>query len=269
MTAQLHSIQSILQALGIDAYLRSASSERVLSTLGIEIQTGEQESNLLEVCEIPIPDSDLFLLQWFVQLPMGEPFSPADAVPDFQISDVLLFCAELNQILPVGIFNVFENRLCFRHIFTCEFVSAAQVNYLLQTIEGSIQRIQPVLQEVAGGTLTAEQAIETLDSLFSNPEDDIPQALPLHSASEELDQSELLSTRQSKSDDTNVFSESTRDQSDKITPQVSKSNFSIDDLTNLKIEIAEPSSDDGWDDEWKEDWNLSDDVVIFEEDSDG
>jgi len=267
VTAQLHSIQSILQELGIDAYLRSASSDRALSTLGIEIQTGEQESNLLEICEIQIPDSELFLLQWFVQLPMGEPFSPADAVPDFQIPDVLLFCAELNQILPVGIFNIFENRLCFRHIFTCEFVSAAQVEYLLQTIEGSIQRIQPVLQEVAGGTLTAEQAIDTIDSLFGNPEDDIPQELHSHSPSETLDQTEVQSIEQNEPSDTNTFPESTRDNTEKVTTPVSHSSFSIDDLANLKIQIEAPSSDDAWDD-WKEDWNLSDDVVIFEEDSD-
>jgi hypothetical protein len=263
VTAQLHSIQSILQELGIDAYLRSASSDRALSTLGIEIQTGERESNLLEICEISIPDSELFLLQWFVQLPMGEPFSPADAIPDFQIPEVLLFCAELNQILPVGIFNIFENRLCFRHIFTCEFVSATQVEYLLQTIEGSIQRIQPLLQEVAIGTITSEQAIDTIDSLFTNPEEDAQPTLEtLTSSSERHSErhSERQRTEVKKMDDTIGNTE-------QVNSEATKSIFSIDDLAELKIQITDSSSDDGWNDGWEDDWDLSDDVVIFEEDS--
>ena len=118
VSVQLSSIQKILQQLGIDAYLRSRSSERPLATLGVEIQTGSQESNLLEICEIPIPDSDLFLLQWFVQLPLSEPFSPADLIPDFQLEDILFG----NQSgSSQENFNVHQKQLCFRHIFSCEF----------------------------------------------------------------------------------------------------------------------------------------------------
>ena len=171
--------------------------------MGVEIQTGAKESNLLEICEIPIPDSDLFLLQWFVQLPLSEPFSPADCIPEFQTLEVLTFCAEINQILPVGIFNVFQQQLCFRHIFSCEFLSVSQVEYLLQTIEGTIQRLQPMLQSVAIGSLTAQEAIANIDSAFGENESEsneasetvVPSVSDEVSFSEETELSDTMSTR--------------------------------------------------------------------------
>ncbi len=244
--AQLLSIQTILQDLGIDSYLRTVSSERALATLGIEIKTGAHESNLLELCEIPIPDSELFLLQWFVQLPLCEPFTPADPIPDFQIPEVLTFCAELNQILPVGIFNVYEKRLCFRHIFTCEFVSPSQVAYLLQTIEGCIQRVQPLLQQVAIGLLSGEQANEQIDSLFS--------AAPHQDEEEPSETSDALQSETSLDFETSSKDEVT---------------LSIEDLSNFRLQIEDPHTHDEWDAEWdfttQNEWDLEADVVIFDD----
>ena len=256
MSAQLSSIQKILQKLGIDAYLRSQSAERPLATLGVEIETGAQESNLLEICEIPIPDSDLFLLQWFVQLPLSEPFSPADCIPEFQLLEVLTFCAEVNQILPVGIFNVFQQQLCFRHIFSCELLSVEQVEYLLQTIEGTIQRLQPMLQSVAIGSLTAEEAIASIDTAFSEPEAD--EIIPDTIQSDEL----VLK------DDTEI-SESI-DSQESFEDLESPQRFSIDDIANMKINIEEEAIE-GWSDDGpsstNDGWDLSDDFVVFDEDS--
>jgi hypothetical protein len=244
--AQLLSIQTILQELGIDAYLRTVSSDRALATLGIEIKTGTHESNLLEICEIPIPDSELFLLQWFVQLPLCEPFTPADAIPDFQIPEVLIFCAELNQILPVGIFNVYDKRLCFRHIFTCEFVSPSQVAYLLQTIEGCIQRVQPLLQQVAIGLLSGEQAIEQIDSLFSKKE-------PADTSSETTPK-----LHNNKVDSTEFEH-----------PTEGEVSFSIDDLASFRLQIDDTDKNDEWDAEWdftaQNEWDLEEDVVVFDD----
>ena len=257
MSAQLSSIQKILQKLGIDAYLRSQSADRPLATLGVEIETGAQESNLLEICEIPIPDSDLFLLQWFVQLPLSEPFSPSDCIPEFQLLEVLTFCAEINQILPVGIFNVFQQQLCFRHIFSCEFLSVEQVEYLLQTIEGTIQRIQPMLQSVAIGSLTAEEAIASIDTAFSEPEaSDTIQGT--------IQSDEVVLT---DSNDLSQPTPSLESLEDLETPQ----RFSIDDIANMKINIEEEEAIDGWTDNGapstNDGWDLSDDFVVFDEDS--
>ena len=93
MSKQLLSIQKILNQLGVDGYYRPTGPDRHLAQLSIEILTGENESNHLEICEIPIPDSELFLLQWFVQLPLSEPFAPNDPIPCFQQTEVLAFCA--------------------------------------------------------------------------------------------------------------------------------------------------------------------------------
>jgi hypothetical protein len=250
VSAQLLSIQKILQQIGTDAYLRSRSPERNLATLGIEIETGPQESNMLEVCEIPIPDSDLFLLQWFVQLPLSEPFSPADSIPEFQIPEVMALCAELNQILPIGIFNVFEKQLCFRHIFTCEFVTTSQVEYLVQTIESTIQRVQPLLQEVAIGAKSAEEAIASIDVILSG---DTSETEPLE---------ETADTPSTQIDEPPVL---------EPTPSVSQ-RFSIDDIANMKISIEEEQSIDDWtsDGTFIESsiWDLLDDYIVFDEDSD-
>lgn len=258
MSAQLSSIQKILQQLGIDAYLRSRAPDRPLATLGVEIQTGAKESNLLEICEIPIPDSDLFLLQWFVQLPLSEPFSPADCIPEFQTLEVMTFCAEINQILPVGIFNVFEQQLCFRHIFSCEFLSVSQVEYLLQTIEGTIQRLQPVLQSVAIGSLSALEAIQNIDAVFSESETEELQT------GSESETDEFVPTDETASSPSNTSDDSTEDGSSR--------RFSIDDIANMTINIEEEQSIDEWSNEFDkkaadDGWNLSEDFIVFDEDS--
>lgn len=262
MSAQLSSIQKILQQLGVDAYLRSRSADRPLATLGVEIQTGTRESNLLEICEIPIPDSDLFLLQWFVQLPLSEPFSPADCIPEFQTLEVMTFCAEINQILPVGIFNVFQQQLCFRHIFSCEFLSVSQVEYLLQTIEGTIQRLQPLLQSVAIGSQTAEEAIGNIDSVFNDTESD---------SGEDTLPTIQSNTKESKTDDGEGL-ESSVDTLESIDDKPSVKRLSIDDIANMTINIEEEQSIDEWSSDIgsqsrNDGWDLSNDFVVFDEDS--
>ncbi len=273
MSIQLQSLQRILHSLGMDAYLRTQSAERTMATLGIEIETGPQESNLLEVCEILVPDSDLFLLQWFVQLPLSAPFAPSDPIPEFQIAEVLTFCAELNQILPIGIFNVFDERLCFRHIFTCEFLSQAQVEYLVQTIEGCIQRVQPKLQEVAIGTLSAQEAIASIDALFSaGTEEDVDTFSDTPSME--------LSAPSHHTPPLSEQLDSTLDENPTDTPQA----FSIDDLSSFSLNIetvkdddtqqtegeAAHWSDDPIQDDWDDSWDidaLENDVMVFEDET--
>ena len=269
MSAQLTSIQKILQELGIDAYFRSQSEDRSLSTLGIEIQTGTDESNLLEICEIPIPDSDLFLLQWFVQLPLTEPFSPADLIPEFQISEVMALCAELNQVLPVGIFNVYQKQLCFRHIFTCEFVGVGQIEYLLQTIEGTIQRIQPMLQSVAIGTISSDDAIASIDGLFLDKDETAEEVEAVTTTDANVNTFTPLSLQPSAHGDDNEFGSPEREE------QRKSSAFSINDIASMSLNIEEEQSIDDWGDFGSETksnnpddgWNLSDDYVVFDEDS--
>ena len=261
VSVQLSSIQKILQQLGIEAYLRSRSPERPLATLGVEIQTGSQESNLLEVCEIPVPDSDVFLLQWFVQLPLSEPFSPADPIPEFQIPEVMAFCAEINQVLPVGIFNVYQKQLCFRHIFSCEFVSVSQVEYLLQTIEGTIQRLQPILQSVAIGSQNAHEAIDSIDTVFGESDN-------------EDTQNDEQVTSDSISITPVVDSDAASTQDDPSTPIVPK-RLSIDDIANMTINIEDEQSIDEWssdfgehgDKQSTEAWDLSEDFVVFDDEN--
>lgn len=270
MSAQLTSIQKILQELGIDAYFRSQSEDRSLSTLGIEIQTGTNESNLLEICEISIPDSDLFLLQWFVQLPLAEPFSPADLIPEFQISEVMALCAELNQILPVGIFNVYQQQLCFRHIFTCEFVSVGQIEYLLQTIEGTIQKIQPMLQSVAIGTISSNDAIARIDDLFLDKDtiEGMEEATSID-AIDDIDTFTHASLQSSSHDDVKEIESPEKEEQRK--PSV----FSINDIASMSLNIEEEQSIDDWGDfgnetksnDQDDGWDLSNDYVVFDEDS--
>ena len=270
MSAQLTSIQKILQELGIDAYFRSQSEERSLSTLGVEIQTGTHESNLLEICEIPIPDSDLFLLQWFVQLPLTEPFSPADLIPEFQISEVMALCAELNQILPVGMFNVYQQQLCFRHIFTCEFVSVSQIEYLLQTIEGTIQRIQPMLQSVAIGTISAVDAIAQIDDIFLSNE---PEQTSDGTIIDEIEDASRPSIPTRADEPSKKMQEQQKPHKEDTRPAA----FSIDDIASMSLNIDEEQPLDEWesigqdstsnDAHTGDEWDLSDDYVIFDEDS--
>ena len=236
MSHQLLSIQSALQEIGLNGYYLPASPTRHLAQLTLEITTGHLESNHLEVCEIPVPDSELFLLQWYVQLPLPEPFGADDVVPEFLQDDTRQLCAVLNQILPIGTFNLFEGKLCFRHIFVSEIMTPAQTEYLVQTIESEIERCQPLLQDVAIGLCDAETGIQRIDEAFEGPADD-------PNMNQDTDNWEHTNSSEVK------VHEELDDQNDETTDS---SSFSIDALANASLNIEQS-------------WDMDEDVIIFED----
>jgi hypothetical protein len=234
MSNQLLSIQSALQEIGLNGYYLPASPTRHLAQLTLEIRTGHLESNHLEICEIPVPDTELFLLQWYVQLPLPEPFGADDVVPDFLQDDTRQLCAVLNQILPIGTFNLFEGKLCFRHIFVSEIITPAQTEYLVQTIESEIERCQPLLQDVAIGLCDAVHGIERIEEALQAPPadpnmnvDDKDWGSPIEDElqTEDIDQPE---------------------------DEMPHDAFSIDSLAGASLRI-----DDNW--------GIEDDMIVFED----
>ena len=169
MSVQLKSLQRILDDLGIQSYYWGVSEERSRPMLVVEIQSTEDECNHLEICEIAIPETELFLLQSYVQLPLSPPFGPNDELPDFLRGDVLQYIAALNHVLPIMGFSCVEGKLCFRHIFPCEFMTPTQLQYLIETIEQLIQYCQPSIQQVAIGSLDLQDAIHNIPTLFNEP----------------------------------------------------------------------------------------------------
>ena len=242
MSNQLLSIQAALQEFELNGYYRPASPVRHLAQLILEIQTGPQESNHLEICEIPVPDSELFLLQWYVQLPLPEPFGPDDPVPEFLQDDARQVCAALNQILPIGTFNLFEEKLCFRHIFVSEIITPSQIEYLVQTIESEIERCQPLLQDVSIGLVDAQAGIAQIDTLFMGPKEEPSQDVndtwkELQPSTDSTDEEDL------PMDEGLTFPDLESETADP---------FSIDMLSNATLKI-----DDSWD--------MDSDVYLFDE----
>ena len=166
MSDQLLSIQKLLHTKDIQSYYWPMNAERKLAKLVIEIQTTDTESNHLEICEIPVPNSEVFLLQFFVQLPLIEPFGPDDALPEFLQGNLHMYIGALNQILPLTGFNCADGKICFRHIFSCELVTPEQLLYLIETIERLVQICQPSIQQVAIGIQDSKTAIRDINALF-------------------------------------------------------------------------------------------------------
>lgn len=234
MSNQLLSIQSALQEIGLNGYYLPASPTRHLAQLTLEIKTGHLESNHLEICEIPIPDTELFLLQWYVQLPLPEPFGADDVVPDFLQDDTRQLCAVLNQILPIGTFNLFEGKLCFRHIFVSEIITPAQTEYLVQTIESEIERCQPLLQDVAIGLCDAVHGIERIEEALQAPPAD---------PNMNVDDKDWGSP---------IGGELPTEDIDQPEDEMPHDAFSIDSLAGASLRI-----DDNW--------GIEDDMIVFED----
>lgn len=235
MSNQLLSIQSALQEIGLNGYYLPASPTRHLAQLTLEIKTGHLESNHLEICEIPVPDTELFLLQWYVQLPLPEPFGADDVVPEFLQDDTRQLCAVLNQILPIGGFNLFEGKLCFRHIFVSEIITPAQTEYLVQTIESEIERCQPLLQDVAIGLCDADSGIERIEDALQAPPTD-------PNMNEDIKDWDKTS---------NLESDPTEDLDQPI-DETPKDVFSIDSLAETSLSIDDT-------------WSVEDDMIVFED----
>ena len=238
MSNQLLSIQSALQEIGLNGYYLPASPTRHLAQLTLEIKTGHLESNHLEICEIPVPNTELFLLQWYVQLPLPEPFGADDVVPDFLQDDTRQLCAVLNQILPIGGFNLFEGKLCFRHIFVSEIITPDQTEYIVQTIESEIERCQPLLQDVAIGLCDADRGIERIEEALQAPPTD-------PSMNEDIED---------WGKPTVVESNPTQDNDQNMNDTLNDA-FSIDSLAGTSLRI----------DDMDESWGVEDDMIVFED----
>jgi hypothetical protein len=167
----LQNIQKLLQQVDISAYYLAATTESPISQLIIEVQTAQRETNHLEICEIQVPSSPVYLLQFFLQLPLPEPFEADDCIPDFLISDVHEYMAILNQMIPLPGFNCTDRKMYYRHIFATENTTQEQLQYIIETSSKLIQICQPSIQDIAIGITSLADAIEVLPTLFDIPEE--------------------------------------------------------------------------------------------------
>ena len=167
----LQDLQKLLQSEEISSYYLTATEDSPIAQLIIEVQTAEQESNHLELCLIPTPDSPVFLLQVFMQLPLAPPFQPNDRIPEFLLPNLHHYMGVLNQVLPLPGFYCLDAQLQFRHIFATEDPTQEQLTYIIETSGKLVQLCQPILQKVAIGACPIQEAIEAIPKLFSISEE--------------------------------------------------------------------------------------------------
>jgi len=167
----LQEIQQLLLNNDIESYYLTATKESPLAQLIIEVQTADQETNHLELCLIPTPDSEIFLLQLFMQLPLPPPFKPDDKIPEFIVPTVHHYLGSLNQILPLPGFYCAGKQMHFRHIFASQQPTEQQLSYIVETCSKMIQLCQPALQKVAIGDTPLQEAVETIPTLFDVEEE--------------------------------------------------------------------------------------------------
>lgn len=166
MSENLLKIERILSENQVSACYLAATKESPLAQLSLELPFEEEHSLSLELCEIPVPDSTVFLLQYFVPLPLPAPFAVDDLIPEFLISGTQDYIAHLNQVLPIVGLNCSGQRIYFRTTLSLDRISEEQLLYTIELIHSIILRVLPSLQSVAIGMQDAAQAIEGIDSLF-------------------------------------------------------------------------------------------------------
>lgn len=166
MSKNLFRIEKILAENQISACYLAATKESPLAQLSLELPFGEENLLSLELCEIPMPDSNVFILQSFVPLPLPAPFEEDDLIPEFLVSGTQNYIAHLNQVLPIVGLNCSGQRIYFRTTLTLGTVSEEELLYFIELVHNIILRILPSLQAVAIGMQEATQAIQSIDSLF-------------------------------------------------------------------------------------------------------
>ena len=172
-TMSLKHIQKLLQQIDIPSYYLSANEDTSIGQLLIEIQTAERETNHLEICEIKVPDSPVYLLQFFMQMPLPEPFAADDCIPEFLVADVHGYMAVLNQIIPLPGFNCTDQKMYYRHIFATENPTEEQLQYIIETSTKLIQICQPSIQEIAIGITSLSDAVTDVASIFNVQEETV------------------------------------------------------------------------------------------------
>ncbi len=167
MSEHLLRIERLLAENDISAGYLSANAEFSMAQLQIDFSLEEeQDPLLLQVCHIPVPDSKVFILQFFIHLPLPPPFKPDAQIPEFLVAGVQNYIAQLNQILPIVGFNSSQKDIYFRSSLILEQYSEEQIIYYLELIHHLLRTCLPSLQAIAIGLDDVEEAIEKIPALF-------------------------------------------------------------------------------------------------------
>jgi hypothetical protein len=165
--SSLLDIERLLAENDISASYLSATAENPMAQLFIELFPEEDNSLTTQICHIPLPDSEVFILQCYIQLPLPAPFEPDAEIPPFLISDLQTYIANLNQIIPLVGFNCSQQKMYFRSSLVLEQYSAEQLIYTLELLRYLIESCLPSLQSVAIGLEDVESAIARIPKLFA------------------------------------------------------------------------------------------------------
>ena len=167
MSNSLLNIEQLLAENNISASYLSATSENPMAQLFIELFPEEENSLTAQICHIPLPDSEVFILQFYIQLPLPVPFQPDEEIPAFLISDLQAYIANLNQIIPLVGFNCSQQKLYFRSSLVLEEYSVEQIIYYLELLRYLIETCLSSLQSVAIGLEEVASAVANIPKLFS------------------------------------------------------------------------------------------------------
>lgn len=169
MSQHLLVIERLLAENDISAGYLSATDEFPMAQLQLDFSATEEEDNSLslQICHIPVPESPVFILQFFIQLPLPPPFKPDAAVPEFLVGGLQKYIACLNQMLPIVGFNSSQQDLYFRSSLVLEEYSGTQIIYYLELLHHLLVTCLPSLQSVAIGLEDADEAIQKLPQLFA------------------------------------------------------------------------------------------------------
>lgn len=169
MSKHLLKIERLLAEHDISAGYLSANDEFPMAQLQLDFSSSEDEENalILQICHIPVPDSDVFILQFFIQLPLPPPFKPDAEIPEFLVGGIQKYIAHLNQILPIVGFNSSHQDLYFRSSLILEEYSEEQLIYYLELLHHLLETCIPSLQAIAIGLEDVEEAIIKIPQLFA------------------------------------------------------------------------------------------------------
>ena len=180
MSKELLEIERLLAENDISAGYLSANEDFSMPQLLVDFSLSGESEELaqkndaltLQICHIPVPDSSVFILQFFVQLPMPPPFQPDAEVPAFLVGGLQKYIAHLNQVLPIIGFNSSQQDLYFRSSLVLEKYSEAQLLYYFELLIHLLQVCLPALQAVAIGLEDPDEAIANIQNIFTAQEND-------------------------------------------------------------------------------------------------
>ena len=160
----LDELYEVLNAVGFSVMKYSYPQDMEMPTLVFDISSNDQQEQLATIVFVPIEEMDELKHSTMMQIMTELPFKPTEAT----LTETLKCIVLLNNYLLAGNFNLKDDTIFFRYSYFLPNDYNLKNISVFETIAFNFAFLEPyteVLEKVADGVFTAEEALDYLENL--------------------------------------------------------------------------------------------------------